>query len=747
MQPRFTPRFDTLSANPRKNDTGPASVGPRFCLVPAPPRVPIEELECKNGVAPPYKPSQDFAVSIAVSAPCTGLEEASVVSSGEVLDDDGRSNSMQDEINRRRSTRRHSTMQKIRRAPTNSSDVLGEKTKKEKSEPSHRDVFYDVSAMKERVRKNIAKPEYNVTNFYSQYGIWQFLARSHEFEKVTMTCIVCNAIWIAVDTDLNDEELLLESSPVFQLAENMFCMYFLLEWMIRFLSFQHKRDCVKDSWFVFDGLMVVMMVFETWCFAVFLLMFSAHRGSLGLSNVSVLRIARLLRLGRIFRMARILRMMPELVVLMKGLAAAFRSVFFTLLMLVALCFLFAIAFTQLTAKTGLGQNYFNSVLESMMFLLIHGTLLLSADYKIAEINLAENGILLNFLFLFFILSTAILLMNMLIGVLCEMVSVVAATEKEEMLVSFVNMKLTKVMALIDSDGGGTISKDEFIQILDSVEAMQALQDVGVDVVGLVDFADFIFGGEDENEEGGEVELTMQQFMEIVLSLRGSNSATVKDMVDLRKFHNTADMKVRSQLGNINQQIRTLSDSVVEHQALLVTVASAVLRSPRDILHMTGAESPNGKKRSKKSSAIPQKAVDTRSFASTRSQQWEPLNGQCKPALHVPTTAARNESNGFEDCCSERNRGSWCVIETAEVEDILQRLSMALISRSPALDEYSSWVRATSDSDHARQPMAERTVDTSFAVGRVLDGNVKLERLDCVVADEDNNKEFFSLPNL
>merc|ERR1719183_759108 len=54
-----------------------------------------------------------------------------------------------------------------------------------------------------------------------------------------------------------------------------------------------------------------------------------------------------------------------------------------------------------------------------------------------------------------------------------------------------------------------------------------IQEIGVDVVGLVDFADFIF------KDG--VELSFPEFMEIVLQLRGSNMSTVRDVVDLRKF--------------------------------------------------------------------------------------------------------------------------------------------------------------------------------------------------------------------
>merc|ERR1712087_441449 len=83
------------------------------------------------------------------------------------------------------------------------------------------------------------------------------------------------------------------------------------------------------------------------------------------------------------------------------------------------------------------------------------------------------------------------------------------------------------MKNLDSNDDQHISKDEFEALLENPEAARALQNIGVDVVGLVDFMDYIFAE--------ETELSFPCFMETVLQLRGSNSATVKDIVDLRKF--------------------------------------------------------------------------------------------------------------------------------------------------------------------------------------------------------------------
>merc|ERR1712039_188863 len=61
------------------------------------------------------------------------------------------------------------------------------------------------------------------------------------------------------------------------------------------------------------------------------------------------------------------------------------------------------------------------------------------------------------------------------------------------------------------------------------EAVHVIEEVGVDVLGLVDYVDFLFS-QDEEEE-----ISFETFFFLLLQLRGSNTATVKDIMDLRKF--------------------------------------------------------------------------------------------------------------------------------------------------------------------------------------------------------------------
>jgi len=110
-------------------------------------------------------------------------------------------------------------------------------------------IFADAAAMKAKVKENIMKPDYNVAQFYKTEGYPQEIARSAIFDNVTLAVIGLNALWIWIDTDYNDSATLLDAHPVFQVGENLFCAYFALELLIRFLAFNRKRDCMRDAWF------------------------------------------------------------------------------------------------------------------------------------------------------------------------------------------------------------------------------------------------------------------------------------------------------------------------------------------------------------------------------------------------------------------------------------------------------------------------------------------------------------------
>merc|ERR1719238_1454286 len=103
--------------------------------------------------------------------------------------------------------------------------------------------------------------------------------------------------------------------------------------------------------------------------------------------------------------------MPELMILVRGMAAATRSVFFTLLLLCFLLYVFAVGFRQLCDGTEIGEQYFSSVPISMHTLLIYGTFMDDLARLAKTLQTGMPGMLI--VFYAYVLLGSLTLLNML----------------------------------------------------------------------------------------------------------------------------------------------------------------------------------------------------------------------------------------------------------------------------------------------------------------------------------------------
>jgi hypothetical protein len=218
-------------------------------------------------------------------------------------------------------------------------DTSADEASEENGNGDH--LFADQDEIKRKVRESILaeKPEaYSVFDYYHTTGFYAWLAKHHLFENVTLGVISLNAVWMGIDADWNDSMTLFNAHPVFQVAEQLFCIYFSFELYIRFMAFETKFRGVRqisvkfpvyvpawmlDGWFMFDSLLVFMMVFETWVFTMIETVGGGDGGSPLPVDTSILRLFRLLRLSRLTRM---LRSLPQLMILIKGMVTAMKSV-------------------------------------------------------------------------------------------------------------------------------------------------------------------------------------------------------------------------------------------------------------------------------------------------------------------------------------------------------------------------------------------------------------------------------------
>lgn len=238
-----------------------------------------------------------------------------------------------------------------------------------------------------------------------------------------------------------------------------------------------------------------------------------------------MKLMRLLRLARMARMARVIRLIPELMILVKGMFVAMRSVVLTLGLLLLIVYFFSLTLRQQTRGFDIGEKYFKSVPYGVLVLLLRGTMPDLADW-VFEVQNEDtvSGVILGV----FILFATLTVMNMLIGVLCEVVNVVSCVEKEQLLVNYMQGEIQGLWEREIGDINTSLSKPEFQRFVCVSEAAVALHGVGVDPLGLAENIDFVFDHENS-------ELSFADFVELVLELRGTNVATVKHVVDLQKF--------------------------------------------------------------------------------------------------------------------------------------------------------------------------------------------------------------------
>eukprot|EP00929_Paragymnodinium_shiwhaense_P100706 TRINITY_DN63234_c0_g1_i1.p1 TRINITY_DN63234_c0_g1~~TRINITY_DN63234_c0_g1_i1.p1 ORF type:complete len:647 (+),score=92.43 TRINITY_DN63234_c0_g1_i1:120-2060(+) len=456
-----------------------------------------------------------------------------------------------------------------------------------------RPILVTPEEMKETVRERLLERgrPYSAADYYRTSGIWQYMVRSEIFELASLATVSMNAVWIAIDTDHNDATALIHARLAFQFMENAFCCFFLFEWLARLLAFNSFAAAVCDKWFVFDGFVVSFQVFDTWLIAI--LYWCGVDITMDDSDTSDLSLIRLARFSRVLRLTRLIRLVPEMGIMLRAVGTALRTVFYTSLFMAISLFLGGLVFVQIAADTPLGTKYFSNIVDSMSFLLLHATLLQSTDYKLLEI-MAEGNLLLTTFFLACVVFCSVLLMNLFVGMLCNVVTNAAAYQREEANITSVKDTLKKVIRHIDKDGSGAVSKSEVQQILGNRRAMKALDRCGVKPQTLVDLSDDIFEMESRRksvqqrksagviedgrliskEDEEDTELTLDEFVNIVLELRDTNFMSQKDLLMLRQQINHCAHENQRRIKNLlstmasfTSQVKTLYNEVEEDRRL------------------------------------------------------------------------------------------------------------------------------------------------------------------------------------
>jgi hypothetical protein len=285
--------------------------------------------------------------------------------------------------------------------------------------------------------------------------------------------------------------------------------------------------------------LVFFMAAETWLLSI-LVWVTAGSLTANSSSTSVLRVVRLFRMTRAARVARVLKAVPELMVIGHGIVIVARTVVVIFCVLFLVIYTFAIVFTQLGKGTDLEKKLCPDMLTTMSTLLLGGIL---PDIAPTTIEMATENFFFGACFFIFVVMAYVMIMNMLIGVLVEVVAVVASVEKEKNQVAAVKRVLQKWAPEADMDGDNMFGVSEFKRMLNHAGCAKDLNDVGVDAVALIDHADFVYRN--------KTELTFAELLAVVLGLRGRNDPKVEDLVQLRKFLHAEMLRIEMSLESLH----------------------------------------------------------------------------------------------------------------------------------------------------------------------------------------------------
>jgi voltage-gated sodium channel len=364
------------------------------------------------------------------------------------------------------------------------------------------------------------------------------VAGNQKFEITTLSVIVLNALFIGYDTDYSarwgkPEKLYNADTWGFPVMENFFCVYFTVEVVIRFFATREWRGLI-EFWFIFDSTLVMLMLSETYVLA-----FVASGG--GMDQLSILR---LLRLLRITRMGKLMRFFPELQIIVRGMTAACRTVSCTAALLVMTLYVFSIIFTSVFHQgnisdedaesrceegdaAGCAYMLFGSLGKSMRHLFIMGTILDDLTACTNTIRTAADSGIMMLVFMVFVLISSFTMLNMLIGILCEVVQKTSEGEKLKNHTARIREAISALFTTIDEDGSGTISREEFAEMKNNEEVTGALAELQVRPKNFDMYADLMFKEEDT--------MTVENLCSLIMQLRPGHQVCALDFAGFKKL--------------------------------------------------------------------------------------------------------------------------------------------------------------------------------------------------------------------
>jgi hypothetical protein len=269
---------------------------------------------------------------------------------------------------------------------------------------------------------------------------------------------------------------------VWWIADNWFTAVFLLEAVIKVMAFRAEYFChPKDGkWNSFDASIVLLSVMDTWVISIFL-----NPSDEGTSFSPI----RLFRMLRLLRMVKMFRMIPDLMMVIIGIASSLRALFWVFCLMTLVLYVFAIVCVQViggadSGYPGYNPNedlikssynqwnnhlHFGSLTRALMSL---SNMVLLAEWPTTVWPVWEYQGPVVLIFIVLVVVTTFGIMNVIIGVIVDhtnkaMVELNMAKILEKREAQMASLQaLVSLVCLMDEDGTGDLSLEEFEKAAD-----------------------------------------------------------------------------------------------------------------------------------------------------------------------------------------------------------------------------------------------------------------------------------------
>lgn len=264
-------------------------------------------------------------------------------------------------------------------------------------------------------------------------------------------------------------------------------------------------------------------------------------------------------------MGKLMRFFPELAIIVKGMAASVRSVWCAAALIFLITYVFAIIFTDAYHQglmndeeaSEFGEHeLFGSLGKSMRHLFIMGTILDDITACTNTIRSTSKSTAMMLAFVVFVLVSSFTMFNMLIGILCEVVTATSDNEKAKAAEIAFTEAITKLFKKMDQDANGAITREEFMTMKDDSDVLGALESLDVEEKHFEMYAELMFDKPPlEGEEPDKPHtMSLADTIEVMQRLRPGQAVSALDFGSFRMEVTKSHLQISSQIGELDSMM-------------------------------------------------------------------------------------------------------------------------------------------------------------------------------------------------